>query len=64
MRKGIVMSKMIIAFLSMCIILYTSIDIFRRLTGKEKMEFVKLASYSLGIATIASLLALAIIVLF
>jgi hypothetical protein len=58
------MTKMIFAFLSMCIILYTSIDIFRRLTGKEKIEFVKLASYSLGIATITSLLALAIVILF
>lgn len=58
------MTKMIFAFLSMCIILFTSIDIFRRLTGKEKMEFVKLASYSLGIATITSLLALAIVILF
>ena len=58
------MGKMIFAFLSMCIILYTSIDIFRRLTGKEKMEFIKLASYSLGIATITSILAFVIIVLF
>jgi hypothetical protein len=55
---------MIFTFLSMCIILYASIDIFRRLTGKEKMEFIKLASYSMGIATIASILALVIIVLF
>lgn len=59
-----VMGKMIFAFLSMCIILYTGIDIFRRLTGKEKMEFIKLASYSLGIATITSILAVVIIVLF
>ena len=58
------MIKMIFTFLSMCIILYASIDIFRRLTGKEKMEFIKLASYSMGIATIASILALVIIVLF
>mgnify|MGYP000114607193 CR=1 FL=1 len=58
------MIKMIIAFLSMCIILYTSIDIFRRLTGKEKIEFVKLASYSLGIATITSLPTHAIVILF
>jgi len=58
------MTKMIFAFLSMAIILFTSIDIFRRLTGKEKIEFVKLASYSLGIATITSLFALAIVILF
>jgi hypothetical protein len=58
------MIKMIFAFLSIAIILFTSIDIFRRLTGKEKIEFVKLASYSLGIATITSLLALAIVILF
>ena len=58
------MTKMIIAFLSLFVIFFTSIDIFRRLTGKEKMEFIKLASYSLGIATITSILAVVIIVLF
>ena len=58
------MGKMIFAFLAMCIVLYASIDIFRKLTGKEKMEFVKLASTSMGIATITSLIAFVIIVLF
>ena len=58
------MGKMIFAFLAMCIVLYACIDIFRKLTGKEKIEFVKLASYSMGIATIASLIAFVIIVLF
>lgn len=58
------MGKMILAFLSIFVIFYTSIDIFRRLTGKEKLEFVKLAGYSLAIATITSMLAIAIIVLF
>lgn len=58
------MGKMIFAFLAMCIVLYACIDIFRKLTGKEKMEFVKLASTSMGIATIASLIAFVIIVLF
>ena len=58
------MGKMIFAFLAMCIVLYACIDIFRKLTGKEKIEFVKLASTSMGIATITSLIAFVIIVLF
>ena len=58
------MGKLIISFLALFVIIFTSVDIFRRLTGKEKLEFVKLAGYSLAIATITSLLALVIIVLF
>jgi hypothetical protein len=58
------MGKMIFAFLAMCIVLYASIDIFRKLTGKEKIEFVKLASTSIGIATIATAIAMSIVFLF
>lgn len=58
------MFKLLIAFVSLFVIIFTSVDIFRRLTGKEKIEFLALAGYSLAIATITSLLALAIIVLF
>lgn len=58
------MSKMIIAFLSLFVIFFASIDIFRKLTGKEKMEFISLAGYALGVATFTSLIAVAIVVLF
>ena len=58
------MVKMIIAFLSLFVIVFTSIDIFRRLTGKEKMEFISLAGYAFGIATFTSLIAVGIVLLF
>jgi hypothetical protein len=58
------MIKMLIVFISLFVIIFTSVDIFRRLTGKEKIQFLSLAGYSLAIAAITSLLALAIIVLF
>lgn len=58
------MIKMIVAFLSLFVILFTGIDIFRRLTGKEKMEFVSLAGYALGIASITSLIVASIVILF
>lgn len=58
------MFKLLIAFVSLFVIVFTSVDIFRRLTGKERIEFLALAGYSLAIATITSLLALTIIVLF
>lgn len=58
------MFKLIISFVSLFVIIFASVDIFRRLTGKEKIEFLALTGYSLAIATVTSLLALAIIVLF
>jgi hypothetical protein len=58
------MFKLLIAFVSLFVIVFTSVDIFRRLTGKEKIEFLALAGYSLAIATITSLIALTIIILF
>jgi hypothetical protein len=58
------MSKMIFAFVALFIVLYTSIDIFRRLTGKERIQFVTLAGYSLAIATATTCVAMAIVFLF
>ena len=58
------MSKMIVAFVALFIVLYTSIDIFRRLTGKERMQFAALAGYSLAIATATTAVAMSIVFLF
>lgn len=58
------MSKMIVAFLSLFVIFFTSIDIFRRLTGKEKMKVLALTGYSLGVTVLVTLFVTAIVVLF
>jgi hypothetical protein len=58
------MSKMIFAFVALFIVLYTSIDIFRRLTGKERLQFAALAGYSLLIATVTTAVAVSIVFLF
>lgn len=58
------MMKMIIAFLSLFVIFFTSIDIFRRLTGKEKMKLLALAGYSLGVTVLVALFITIIVILF
>ena len=58
------MGKMIVSFIALFIILYTSIDIFRRLTGKEKLQFAALAGYSFAIATVTTIVAMSIVFLF
>lgn len=58
------MSKMIIAFLSLFVIVFTGIDIFRRLTGKEKLKVLTLASYSVGVTVITALIVASIVILF
>ena len=58
------MSKMIIAFLSLFVIFFTSIDIFRRLTGKEKIKMLAVAGYSFGVTVLVILFVASIIILF
>ena len=58
------MLKMLLVFISLFVIIFATVDIFRMLTGKEKIKYLALTGYSLAIATITSLLAIAIIVLF
>lgn len=58
------MIKMIIAFLSLFVIFFTSIDIFRRLTGKEKMKMLALGGYSLGVTVFVMLFIASIVILF
>ena len=58
------MAKMIIAFLSLFVIFFTGIDIFRRLTGKEKMKLLALGGYSLGVTIFVMLFIASIVILF
>jgi len=58
------MGKMIIAFLSLFVIFFTSIDIFRRLTGKERIKVLALAGYSLLVTVFVMLFIATIVILF
>ena len=58
------MTKMIIAFLSLFVIVFTGTDIFRRLTGKEKLKVLTLAGYSVGVTVITALIVASIVILF
>ena len=53
------MVKMIIAFISLFLIFFFGIDIFRKMTGKEKISLTKWLGYS----TVCSLLAIVAITL-
>lgn len=58
------MFKMIIAFLSLFVIVFTSVDIFRRLTGKEKLKMITLAGYSAAVTAVTTLIVVTIVILF
>jgi hypothetical protein len=53
------MVKMIIAFISLFLIFFFGIDIFRKMTGKEKISLTKWLGYS----TVCSLLAIGAVTL-
>jgi hypothetical protein len=55
---------MLIAFISLFIILYAGIDIFRKFTGKEKWEVAKTTIYSVTIALLVFVILTVIVVLF
>ena len=57
------MAKMIIAFISLFIIFFFGIDIFRKLTKKEKLSLTKWLGYSI-LCLLLTLLAIVIIVNF
>ena len=46
------MIKAFITFISLFVILYFGIDLFRQFTKKEKWEYAKTAAYSLVISVI------------
>jgi hypothetical protein len=58
------MIKMLIAFISLFIIFFMGIDLFRKLTNREKWSFVKLASYSIVIAVLTVFVLVGIVILF
>lgn len=58
------MIKALISFVSLFIIIYIGIDLFRKFTKKEKWEVVKTASYSAGVAIVTLLVLLGVVVLF
>ena len=58
------MAKMIIGFISLFIIFFFGIDIFRKMTGKEKISLTKWAGYSMLCTLLATITAVTIVVLF
>ena len=58
------MIKMLIAFVSLFIILFTGIELFRKMTGKEKWEVAKTTIYSVSIALLVIVLLTIFVVLF
>jgi hypothetical protein len=58
------MAKMLIVFLSLFIIFFVSIDLFRKFTGKEKWAVVKTIGYSLVIAVLVVLVLTGFVLVF
>ena len=58
------MIKALVSFISLFIIFYVGIDLFRKFTKKEKWEVVKTASYAGVIALVTIVILLFIVVLF
>lgn len=58
------MAKMIIAFISIFIIFFFGIDIFRKMTGKAKIDLTKWLGYSILCTLLTTLFVATIILLF
>lgn len=58
------MVKMIIAFISLFVIFFFGIDIFRKLTGKAKIDLTKWLAYSITCTLLTTLFVAIIILLF
>jgi len=58
------MIKMLSTFFFTFIIFYTGIEIFRKMSGKEKWEFAKTFSYSLAISLAVIVFLTVLVVLF
>ena len=56
------MGKIIIGLISIFVIFFFGIDIFRKMTGKEKIDLTKLVGYSIS-CSLLTILAVATIVL-
>jgi hypothetical protein len=58
------MAKLIIAFISLFIIFFFGIDIFRRVTGKAKIDLTKWLVYSITCTLLTTLFVATIILIF
>lgn len=58
------MAKMVISFVSLFLIFFFGIDIFRKMTGKAKIELTKWLGYSISCTLLTTLFVACIIVLF
>jgi hypothetical protein len=58
------MMKMLLSFFFLFIIFYTGIEIFRKMTGKEKWEVAKTFSYSVAISLFVIAFLVVLVVLF
>ena len=58
------MIKMIMTFVFLFVIFFTGIEIFRKLTGKEKWEIAKTLSYSVAISLAVVVFLTVLVVLF
>ena len=58
------MAKMIVGFISLFIIFFFGIDLFRRFTRKEKISLTKWVGYSMLCTLLAIITAVTIVVLF
>jgi hypothetical protein len=58
------MVKIIVAFISLFLIFFFGIDIFRKMTGKEKISLTKVAGYSILCTLLATIVAATIVLLF
>jgi hypothetical protein len=55
---------MILAFISLFIIFFVSIDLFRKFTKMEQWKVVKMAAYSFGISLLVIIVLTTLVVLF
>ena len=58
------MVKMLIAFVSLFVIFFVGIDLFRKFTNKEKWAVIKTVSYSAMVALLVILVLVALVILF
>lgn len=58
------MIKALVTFVCLFIIFYTGIEIFRKMTGKEKFEVAKTVSYSVALTLFVLVVMTLLVVLF
>jgi hypothetical protein len=58
------MIKMIIVFLSLFVIFFVSIDLFRKFTLKEKWSIIKVAGYSALVGLLVTIVLVGIVLVF